>query len=359
MTQSETKTGEAAQPRRSLRTLADLVEANLATESQLGALQQVLESYAVAITPEMVSAMREVVENDPVALQFVPRAEERDVRPGEREDPIADDAYSPVKGIVHRYPDRVLLKMLHVCPVYCRFCFRREKVGPGSEYLTEPQLDSALRYIAETPRIWEVIFTGGDPLLLSPSRLRRVLDRLDQIEHVQILRFHTRVPLVDPRRVTPELVAALKGAKTTYVVQHVNHANEFTPEGRQAVARIVDAGIPMLSQSVLLKGINNDAATLEELFRRLVRERIKPYYLHHLDLARGTHHFRVSVEEGQALMKALRGSVSGVCQPTYVLDIPGGHGKVPIQAAYLEPQGPGSYLVEGYRGTKTHYPPQT
>lgn len=359
MTQSEAKPTEAGRPRRSLRTLADLTAANLAPESQLGALRQVLERYAVAITPEMLSAMQEVVETDPVALQFVPRAEELNVEPGEREDPIADDAYSPVKGIVHRYPDRVLLKMLHVCPVYCRFCFRREKVGPGSEYLTESELESALRYIAETPRVWEVIFTGGDPLLLSPSRLRRVLERLERIEHVEILRFHTRVPLVDPKRVTSELVEALKSAKTTYVVQHVNHANEFTPEGRQAIARIVDAGIPMLSQSVLLGGVNDDAATLEELFRCLVRERIKPYYLHHLDLARGTHHFRVSIEEGQALMKALRGTVSGICQPTYVLDIPGGHGKVPIQAAYLEPHDSGSYLVEGYRGTKSVYPPAT
>lgn len=356
MRSSPDRPASTERPRRTLRTLPELSDAHLVRASERGAIGEVLERYAVAITPEMLNAIGEHIETDPIALQFVPQSAELDAQPNEREDPIGDERFSPVKGIVHRYPDRVLLKVLHVCPVYCRFCFRREKVGPGGAFLSPSELEAALTYIADTPRVWEVIFTGGDPFVLSPGRLASIVERLEQIEHVEILRFHTRVPLVAPGRVTTELIDAIKCSKTTYVVQHVNHAAEFTPEGRAAVARLVDAGIPMLSQSVLLRGVNDRPEVLETLFRSLVRARIKPYYLHHLDLARGTHHFRTSVEDGQTLMKALRGNVSGLCQPTYVLDIPGGHGKVPIGAQYIQHSESGTYTVEGYLGNQVRYP---
>ena len=261
---------------------------------------------------------------------------------------------------MHRYPDRVLLKLVHVCPVYCRFCFRREMVGPGRrQSLSRAALATALDYIRAHPDIWEVILTGGDPLILSPRRLREVVRALGAIEHVKIVRVHSRVPVVAPDRISPALIRALKApGKSTYVVLHANHPRELTEQARAACARIVDAGIPMLSQSVLLRGVNDDADTLGALMRAFVENRIKPYYLHHGDLAPGTAHLRTGIEEGQALMRALHGRLSGLCQPAYVLDIPGGHGKSPIGPGYLERvQGEGGYVIEDFNGGRHAYAP--
>ena len=289
--------------------------------------------------------------HDPIARQFVPDAAELEARPEERADPIGDHAHSPVEGIVHRYPDRVLLKLTHVCAVYCRFCFRREMIGPAAEPLTAEQLDAALGYIAAHPEIWEVVLTGGDPLVLSARRLKQVVSRLAAIAHVKVIRVHSRVPVADPARVTPELVRALKAkGKATYVVLHANHARELTDAAREACARLIDAGIPMLSQSVLLAGVNDDPQALGALMRALVECRIKPYYLHHGDLAPGTSHLRTSIEHGQDLMRALRGRLSGLCQPTYVLDIPGGHGKSPIGPNYFSRDEAGRARVEDFNG---------
>ncbi|MEQ1619342.1 MAG: lysine-2,3-aminomutase-like protein [Terricaulis sp.] len=298
------------------------------------ALAQVAARYAVAITPAMEALIDETDPADPIAAQFRPRVEELIRAPDELVDPIGDEAHAPVMGIVHRYPDRVLLKPLHVCPVYCRFCFRRESVGPeGAGTLTPAELDAAYAYVASHPEIWEVILTGGDPFMLSDRRARSITERLAAIDHVKIVRWHTRVPVVDPARVTVEFVDAInaRGA-TTYVVVHANHPRELTHDARAAIARIVDAGIPMLSQSVLLKGVNDDANTLEALMRAFVEARVKPYYLHHLDKAPGTSHFRCTIAAGQQVMRELRVRASGLCQPTYVLDIPGGHGKGAIAA---------------------------
>jgi lysine 2,3-aminomutase len=305
------------------------------------ALAEVAARYAVAITPAMEALIDANDPADPIAAQFRPDARELEIAADELSDPIGDDAYSPVKGVVHRYADRCLLKLVHVCPVYCRFCFRREMVGPqGDGTLTGAELDEALAYIASQPRIWEVILTGGDPFLLSARRVREVTERLAAIAHVKIIRWHTRVPVVDPLRVTPDLVEALRvGGATTYVVLHANHPRELTEQAYAAIARIVDAGVPMLSQSVLLKGINDDVDTLEALMRGLVEARVKPYYLHHLDKAPGTSHFRCSIAEGQALTRELHQRASGLAQPTYVLDIPGGHGKAPLAAPSVRKTG--------------------
>ena len=295
-------------------------------------LAEVAARYAVAITPAMDALIDSDDPNDPIAAQFQPDARELDIALDELTDPIGDDAHTPVKGVVHRYADRCLLKLVHVCPVYCRFCFRREMVGPqGDGTLTGGELDAALAYIAEHDEIWEVILTGGDPFLLSARRVREISARLAAIPHVKIIRWHTRIPAVDPLRVTPDLVEALRveGA-ATYVVLHTNHARELTEQARAAIARLVDSGVPMLSQTVLLKGVNDDADTLEALMRALVEVRVKPYYLHHLDKARGTSHFRCSIAEGQELVRELHQRASGIAQPTYVLDIPGGHGKAPL-----------------------------
>jgi lysine 2,3-aminomutase len=260
---------------------------------------------------------------------------------------------------VHRYPDRVLLKLTAVCAVYCRFCFRREMVGPDAEALTPKELDAALDYIATHDDIWEVILTGGDPLLLSERRLKAVMQRLSAIPHVKVIRVHTRIPAVDPERITSEIVQALKVAgKATYVVLHANHPHEMTDAAREACARLIDAGIPMLSQSVLLAGVNDDPQVLGSLMRVFVETRIKPYYLHHSDLAPGTSHLRTSIGRGQELMRVLRGRFSGLCQPDYVLDIPGGYGKSPIGPCYLT-EGESGHLVEDYNGGRHCYPPRT
>lgn len=321
---------------KTLRSAAALAEAGLIGRERLAGLERVAAQYAVAITPTMAGLVE--APDDPIARQFIPSERELDVGADESADPIGDHAHSPVEGIVHRYPDRVLLKITHTCAVYCRFCFRREMVGPeGLGALSPAQLDEALAYVAERPGIWEVIVTGGDPLVLSPRRLRDLMDRLGRIDHVKVVRFHTRVPAVDPEAVTDELVAALKApGKAVYVSLHANHPRELTPAARAACARLVDAGIPMVSQSVLLKGVNDDPETLAALMRAFVETRIKPYYLHHGDLAPGTGHLRTGLAEGQAVMKAMRGALSGLAQPTYVLDIPGGHGKVPVGPAYLD-----------------------
>jgi lysine 2,3-aminomutase len=293
---------------------------------------------------------------DPIAAQFVPTIAELSEAPDERVDPIGDDRWSPVPGIVHRYPDRVLLKPILLCPVYCRFCFRREVVGKKGAMLDRGSLDRAFDYIRERPQIWEVIVTGGDPFLLAPRRLAAIVRELDQVNHLCVIRFHTRVPVVDPRRVNAALVEALAAEKAVYVVVHANHPRELTAGMREAVLRLIRAGIPLLSQTVLLRGVNDDAVTLEALFRGLVAMRVKPYYLHHADLARGTSHFRIGIAAGQRLVNSLRGRVSGLCQPTYVLDIPGGFGKVPIAPCAVTSGGSSGWIVEDGAGIRHDYP---
>jgi lysine 2,3-aminomutase len=344
---------------RTLRHPSELIEAGLASHERRVALEQVAARYALAITPAMANLIDTSAPVDPIARQFVPDPAELMVAPDERADPIGDDVHSPVDGIVHRYPDRVLLKLAHVCPVYCRFCFRREMVGPrGRGTLSTAQLAAAIDYIRADSNIWEVILTGGDPLVLSVRRLRAAVRKLATIAHVKIIRVHTRLPVVAPERVTDELARALKVAgKATYVVLHVNHARELTVSAQAACARLVDAGIPLLSQSVLLRGVNDEPATLAALLRVLVENRIKPYYLHHADLAPGTAHLRTTIAQGQHLMRALRGTLSGLCQPVYVLDIPGGAGKVPVGPTYLQPLDDARYAVEDPCGGRHVYPP--
>jgi lysine 2,3-aminomutase len=353
-----------------LRQPAELVAHGFAPAKALPDLEKVAARYAVAVTPEVAALIDPDDPDDPIARQYIPSVEELTVQPGESADPIGDHVYSPVEGIVHRYPDRVLFKLVHVCAVYCRFCFRREMVGPGRETALSPRTyQNALDYIRSHSEIWEVILTGGDPLMLSPRRLAEIMADLAAVDHVRIIRLHTRVPVADSARIDDEMVAALKvSGATTWVALHANHPRELTENARAACARMIDAGIPMVSQSVLLRGVNDDAATLEALMRAFVECRIKPYYLHHGDLAPGTAHLRTTLEEGQELMRALRGRVSGLCQPDYVLDIPGGHGKAPIGPNYLsqadslsrgrEPHPESRYRIVDYCGDVHLYPPK-
>lgn len=341
-----------------LRTPGELLAHGFVDERTLAGLEEVATRYAVALPPALAALIDRSDPNDPIARQFIPDAAELETRAEESLDPIGDHAHSPVEGIVHRYPDRVLLKLVHVCAVYCRFCFRREMVGPGKPNALSPKaLSDALAYIRADTKIWEVILTGGDPLVLSPRRLRAVLGEIVAIGHVKVIRIHTRMPVAEPDAMTRELVRALKGqGKAVYVVLHANHARELTPAARAACSRLIDAGIPMLSQSVLLRGVNDTVEALGDLMRAFVESRIKPYYLHHGDLAPGTAHLRTTIGEGQTLMRALRGHLSGLCQPEYVLDIPGGHGKSPLGPSYVTEAPNASVVIEDFRGRKHDYP---
>jgi len=342
----------SATARKTLRTPSALAAAQLVARDRLKPLEEVAARYAVAITPALADLIDPSDPQDPIARQFVPDARELHSEPQESRDPIGDEAHSPVEGIVHRYPDRVLLKLVNACAVYCRFCFRREMVGPGRGGLAPAALDRALAYVRSRPEIWEVILTGGDPLVLSARRMKDVVTRLAAIAHVKVIRVHTRVPVAAPDRVTAAMVRALRTDKATFVVLHANHPRELTAQVRAACARLIDAGIPMLSQSVLLRGVNDDAQTLGALLRALVECRIKPYYLHHADLAPGTAHLRTTIAQGQALLRALHGRMSGLCQPSYVLDIPGGHGKSPIGPNYLSADGT---VIEDFCGRRHAY----
>jgi lysine 2,3-aminomutase len=346
------------EPLANLRSASDLVEAGLLPETQRDAVEEIAATYAIGLTSAVAALIDRADPRDPIARQFVPDLAELAGQPGEMADPTGDLLFSPVEGIVHRYPDRALLKLLHICPVYCRFCFRRAVVGPNSPaHLSPDALAAAIGYIADHPAIWEVILTGGDPLTLSVRRLAEIMARLKAIDHLKILRLHTRVPVADPAKITAELASILlSSGKSVYVALHANHPRELSQATRAACAMFIDSGIPMLSQSVLLAGVNDEIETLTQLMRAFVEARIKPYYLHQLDPAPGTSHFLVPVAKGRDLMRQLRGRVSGLCQPHYMLDIPGGHGKSPIGPNYLTRSSGGAYEIKDYKGHAHVYP---
>lgn len=321
------------------------------------------------IEPEAVSVMRNVVKNYPyqmtdtiepllikegVRKQFVPSDLELQHKTSELEDPIGDEVHTKVKGIVHRYQDRCLLLPLLMCPIYCRFCFRRESVGDSEGTLTPTELHKALDYIERQSGIWEVILSGGDPLMLKPKSLKLIFERLQAISHVQVIRIHTRVPLVSPQKISGALLEVLDIEKALFIVLHTNHADEFTPSGIAACRMLQSQGITMLSQTTFLKGVNDSIDALKNLMQTIVKHRIKPYYLHHLDRAPGTDHFRIEIEKAQELVRLLRCQASGLCQPEYMLDIPGGYGKVPIGPSYLCKQDD-HYIVTDREDKKHRY----
>ncbi|MFV0296063.1 MAG: lysine-2,3-aminomutase-like protein [Hyphomicrobiaceae bacterium] len=344
---------------RTVRSVEALITSGLVAPELAAGLHPVADRYAIAISPAM---QRLIADGAPagIARQFVPDARELTTLAEERADPIGDGIHEKLPGLVHRYPDRVLLKVTHACPVYCRFCFRREMVGPGGpQPMVGAPFDAAIDYISADTGIFEVILTGGDPLMLAPRRIGEITARLLAIPHVKLLRWHTRVPVVTPERITDELTHALRpdmtDGKAIYIGIHTNHPAELTGAARDAITRLQRQGLHLVSQTVLLAGINNDPDTLATLFRELVTLGIRPYYLHHPDLAPGTGHFRVSIAEGQAIMRALRGRISGLALPTYVLDIPGGHGKVTVGPGYISTDGS---TVTDVAGRRHVYPPE-
>jgi len=291
-------------------------------------LDDVALRYAIAIPPALAALVARP--DDPIGRQFIPHPAELITAPHESADPIADEALSPIAGIVHRYPDRALLKPLLACPVYCRFCFRREQVGPDGGILSDAALDAAYAYLSAHGEIREVILTGGDPLILSPRRLSRILSALSSIPHIEVLRIHTRAPVADPALITDALAEALDIETPLFIALHANHASELTASVRTALEKLQRRRIPILGQTVLLAGVNDSEAALGELFRAMLRARIKPYYLHQLDAAPGTARFHVPPERGREILRNLRGSISGTALPTYIYDQPGGLGKIPL-----------------------------
>jgi lysine 2,3-aminomutase len=313
---------------RTLRRPQELVEAGLLAPEDRAGAETVAARYAIAVPPALAALITD--KNDPLGLQFIPDPAELVTAPHESTDPIADEALSPIPGIVHRYPDRALLKPLLACPVYCRFCFRREQVGPDGGLLSEAELDAAYAYIESHQGIREIILTGGDPLILSPRRLGAILRRLQDIPHIELLRIHTRAPIADPAIISDALLEALDIEKPLYIAIHANHASELTQDVSASLRKLTRLGIPLLGQTVLLANVNDSETALANLFRAMLRARIKPYYLHQLDPAPGTARFHVPQERGRQLLAALRGHISGTALPTYILDRPGGLGKVPL-----------------------------
>jgi lysine 2,3-aminomutase len=346
----------SALQRRRLTTPNDLVEAELAERGRLPELEAVAKRYAIGLTPALADLIERRDPADPIARQFVPDPGELIRDPAERDDPIGDDPRSPVKGLVHRYPDRVLIKLVAVCAVYCRFCFRRERVGPGSGTLSAAEFADALDYLRAHTEIWEVILTGGDPLTLSPRRIAETTHALGSINHVKVLRWHTRLPVAAPERVTKAMARALMiEGKTAVVAVHANHPRELTEGARAACRRLAAAGAMLVSQSVLLRGVNDDPETLIDLMRAFVEAGVKPYYLHHGDLAPGTAHWRVPIAKGQDLMRVLRARLSGLATPTYMLDIPSGHGKAPIGPQWIHCGEGGEHMVTDPQGIQHAY----
>ena len=294
-------------------------------------------------------------DTDPIAAQFMPRAGELVTLPYESTDPIGDNRYRVAERLVHHYHDRALLLANDRCATYCRLCFRRHFTGNGGGRITEAELAEACAYLERTPQVREVLLSGGDPLMLSDQELEMVLTRLKAVRAELTIRICTRLPVVLPARVTPALCEMLERYNGLWAVIHTNHPREVTPEFRRAVRLLTRAGVPVLNQAVLLRGINDDLATLEELFRSLVQCGVKPYYLFQGDLAAGTAHFRVPIERGLELMKGLRSRLSGIAIPTYAVDLPGGGGKVPIESALLRVE-PDAYVLRGPGDEEYRYP---
>ena len=310
----------------------------------------------MAITPYYLSLVNPADPNDPIRRQCVPSIEETYPCDDDLTDPLCEDRDSPVPHIVHRYPDRVLLLVTLKCSTYCRHCTRRRVVGEEDRIITEADLSRALKYIAAHREIRDVLISGGDPLVMSTERLEHIVSSLRAIPHVDIIRIGTRVPVVLPMRIDEELLQMLKKYQPIWINTHFNHPREITPASARACAAIVDAGVPLGNQSVLLRGVNDSADTMRELLLKLVHNRVRPYYIYQCDLSRGISHFRTTVDDGINIMHSLTGFISGFAVPKFVIDAPGGGGKVPMQYDYVRSMDDKEVVFENFRGKIYHYP---
>jgi len=311
--------------------------------------------FRVDITPYFASLIDPDDPNCPIRRQVIPTSKELVAFDGMVADSLNEDGHSPVPGLVHRYPDRVLMLVTTQCASYCRYCTRSRLVGDASAQFSRSDYDRQIEYIARTPAVRDVLLSGGDPLLLPPKVLEDILRRLRAIEHVEIIRIGSRVPTFMPQRITPELVEMLRRFHPLWMNIHFNHAKELTPEVAAALARLADGGIPLGAQTVLLAGVNDSVEVMKELMHKLVRNRVRPYYLYQCDLVEGAGHFRTTVSKGIEIIEGLRGHTSGYAIPTYVVDAPGGGGKIPVMPQYLISQAPGKVVLRNFEGFITTY----
>lgn len=333
-----------------VRSVEELARYIRLSEAEKQSIRKASDIFPMAITPYYASLINRQTSHGPIRLQCVPSAQEMMEGRSDMEDPLHEDVDSPVPGLTHRYPDRVLLLVTNECAMYCRHCTRKRKVGDDNGNITERQIDRGIEYIKAHPEIRDVLLSGGDPLTLSNARMERILRKIREIPHVEVIRIGTRTPVVMPQRITDDLVDMLKKYHPLWINTHFNHPREFTPESTRAVAKLVDAGIPLGNQTVLLRGVNDCPVIMKKLVHLLVKNRIRPYYLYQCDLSRGIEHFRTPVAKGIEIMESLIGHTSGFAVPTYVIDAPGGGGKIPILPNYLLSMSSTSTVLRNYEG---------
>jgi lysine 2,3-aminomutase len=339
-----------------IRTPERLKSMLLLSRDEEQALSQTEIKLPFAVTPYYMSLIPADSPSHPIRRAVVPSVNETVKGPGEENDPLGEDSQSPVHGLVHRYPDRVLLLVHDFCSTYCRYCTRSRVVGHGSINASQPRLEKALQYISNTPAIRDVLLSGGDPLLLSDDKLEWLLARLRMIPHVEIIRIGTKVPAVLPQRITPKLIRILKRYHPVWMSLHFMHPEECTPETSRACNMLANAGIPLGSQTVLLNGINDDVETMKKLMHELMKMRVRPYYLYQCDPITGSSHFRTSVATGLEILKGLRGHTSGYAVPTYVIDAPGGGGKIPLMPQAVLGREGDDLLLRNYEQRCFRYP---
>lgn len=326
----------------------------LTAEEEKGS-RKALEAFRMAITPYYLTLIDPNDPNDPVRKQAVPTGNEAYRSPEDLEDPLEEDGDSPVPGLTHRYPDRVLFLITDQCAMYCRHCTRRRLAGQKDGSRTRQQIDECIEYIRNTPAVRDVLLSGGDALLMSDDRLEYVLSELRKIDHVEIIRLGTRTPVVLPQRITPEFCAMIRKYHPVWLNTHFNHSNEFTPDSMLACTRLADAGVQLGNQSVLLRGVNDCVHVMRKLVNGLVYMRVRPYYIYQCDLSLGLSHFRTPVAKGLEIIEGLRGHTSGFCVPTYVVDAPGGGGKIPVMPDYMISQSPDHIVLRNFEGVITTY----
>lgn len=325
------------------------------TEDEKKGLEATLGRMRMAVTPYYLSLIDLNDPYDPVRRQAIPTEEELYFAPYEDADPLAEDEYSPVPGLTHRYPDRVLLLVTDQCATYCRHCTRRRFAGQHDAHVPREQIDKGIEYIRQHNEVRDVLVSGGDPLMLNDDSLEYVFSKLREIEHVEIIRFGSRTPIVCPQRITPELSNMIKKYHPVWCNVQFNHPNELTEEAKRACGMLVDAGIPLGNQSVLLAGVNDCVYVMKDLVNALVRARVRPYYIYNCDPSLGLSHFRTPVSKGIEIMEALRGHTTGFCVPTFVVDAPGGGGKTPVMPNYLISQTPRKVVLRNFEGVLTTY----
>ena len=326
------------------------------TPEEIEGIQRSKGRLALAVTPYFVSLMDPVNSNCPIRRQAIPRIEEFHIAKSDMVDPCGEDKDSPVPGLIHRYPDRVLLLVTDQCAAYCRYCTRRRLVGAHEQSITQGNFEEALKYLRSHRKVRDVLLSGGDPLLLENERLEEILSRLRAIPHLELLRIGTRAPVTLPQRITPGLVRMLKKYHPLMMSIHFTHPKEITDAVKRACNELADAGIPLGSQTVLLKGINDKPYVMKKLVQELLKIRVRPYYIYQCDLAVGTEHFRTSVATGIQIIEKLRGHTTGYGVPTYVIDAPGGGGKIPLEPDYLISRGKGKVVLRNYEGKVFEYP---